>query len=259
MPAVNSTWISFLRQYGPIPKNDAMYDESIQRMVKRKKVAPIIIDSPFLKDLITNFTSANPESVILTGTAGDGKTYHCREVWLKLNGSINEWDSLDKIKHLQLECGYTLYVIKDLSELTEEDRAAFIKFCEVVLDDNSKDVFLIAANDGQLIDALRQVASTEATIRVKECVEDMLVGEMIHKDNFRFRMFNLSRISAEWAFPRIVQSLLQHEGWGQCETCSFKNNSIPSQRCPIWENKRRLEGEYNNYNIQSRLVDLLQC
>ena len=28
---LNNNWIMFLRQYGPIPRNDNMYDESIQR------------------------------------------------------------------------------------------------------------------------------------------------------------------------------------------------------------------------------------
>lgn len=32
-----SKWVDFLRQYGPIPRNDNMYDEVIQRNLKTKK------------------------------------------------------------------------------------------------------------------------------------------------------------------------------------------------------------------------------
>ncbi|MGR7911455.1 hypothetical protein ACU64V_18930 [Lysinibacillus capsici] len=73
MVAKNSEWISFLRQYGPIPRNDNMYDETIQRIIKKKKVTPIKIDMVYLDELVENFKLPVPVSVILTGTAGDGK------------------------------------------------------------------------------------------------------------------------------------------------------------------------------------------
>jgi len=256
MTIVNSSWISFLRQYGPIPKNDAMYDESIQRMVKRKGIAPILIESQFMDELIDNFTSDAPKSVILTGTAGDGKTYYCREVWFKLGGSSSGWDDSSKIKHLSLG-DVTLHVIKDLSELKDEDRAPFVNFCESVLDPYSKDVFLIAANDGQLVDALKQVNSTDVISLVKHSIENLLVSGDMENDDYWLRMYNLSRISAQWAFPKIVKSLLNHSGWNQCNECSFKDNDDGLQRCPIWENKKRLESDYNDNIIESRLIDLL--
>ncbi|TWI56100.1 hypothetical protein IQ10_01989 [Halalkalibacter nanhaiisediminis] len=41
MNTIRSNWINFLRQYGPIPQNDNMYDETIQSILKKKKVTPI--------------------------------------------------------------------------------------------------------------------------------------------------------------------------------------------------------------------------
>ncbi|MGK7955258.1 MAG: hypothetical protein AB4063_08360, partial [Crocosphaera sp.] len=69
-----SKWITFLRQYGPIPRNDNMYDETIQEALKKNKIQPISFETPYLQELIDNFQSDFPKSVILTGTAGDGKT-----------------------------------------------------------------------------------------------------------------------------------------------------------------------------------------
>ena len=66
----------FLRNYGPIPTNDNMYDESIQRALKRHKIVPIALPAQFLADFLINFKSDSPLSQIITGTAGDGKTYH---------------------------------------------------------------------------------------------------------------------------------------------------------------------------------------
>lgn len=52
MTVIKSSWINFLRQYGPIPRNDNMYDETIQRTIKKKKIKPVQIDSEYTEILI---------------------------------------------------------------------------------------------------------------------------------------------------------------------------------------------------------------
>ena len=39
-------WLKFLRQYGPISRNDNMYDETIQRSARRAGVEPISFEHP---------------------------------------------------------------------------------------------------------------------------------------------------------------------------------------------------------------------
>ncbi|AUM66902.1 hypothetical protein C0R09_21555 [Brevibacillus laterosporus] len=258
MATVKSTWISFLRQYGPIPKNDNMYDEAIQRIVNRRKIEPILIEGRFVDDLIENFRSDNPVSVILTGTAGDGKTYHCREVWNALGGTFEEWDKPNEVKVI-LVGKVTLHIVKDLSALVDDEKKLFVQFfSESVLQKQPKTVYLIAANDGQLIKTFKQNCGTPSTSIVMKRIEDLLVSNDLKYDNFNLRLYNLSRISAAWAFPKIVENLLEHPGWDQCSQCAFKENEDLSQRCPIWENKIRLEGSYNERIIHSRILDLLE-
>ena len=99
----------FLRNYGPIPTNDNMYDETIQRALRRHRIDPLVIAAQFLDGLLANFQSDNPRSEILTGTAGDGKTYHSRETWLRLGGDEGEWNAGRKVQKLPLgsrELGY---------------------------------------------------------------------------------------------------------------------------------------------------------
>ena len=75
-----------------------MYDESIQEMIDLYKIDPPIQTKPArLQDLVENFETPNPVNVILTGTAGDGKTYHCRRVWENLGGDKNEWQRGEKL------------------------------------------------------------------------------------------------------------------------------------------------------------------
>jgi hypothetical protein len=58
-------WIQFLRKYGPIPRNDNMYDESIQRALRRSKIQSVEFEAPHLAELLQNFRGASPDSVVL--------------------------------------------------------------------------------------------------------------------------------------------------------------------------------------------------
>jgi hypothetical protein len=71
-----AAWVRFLRNYGPISTNDNMYDESIQRALRRQKIRPISVPVPLCDSIVKTLSSDNPISHIITGTAGDGKTYH---------------------------------------------------------------------------------------------------------------------------------------------------------------------------------------
>ena len=39
-------FLKFLRHYGPVPRNDNMYDEAIQRFTRKKGIAPITFKHP---------------------------------------------------------------------------------------------------------------------------------------------------------------------------------------------------------------------
>jgi hypothetical protein len=157
-----SNWINFLRQYGPMPRNDNMYDETIQRTLKKKKIQPIVFETQYLGELIENFRSTSPKSVILTGTAGDGKTYYCREIWEKFGGSIEEWQQDGKVYSLALG-DRELVIIKDLSELKslEEKELYLPDIAKAILGKENTKLYLIAANDGQLIEAWTKAAQTQ--------------------------------------------------------------------------------------------------
>ncbi|SEM24090.1 hypothetical protein SAMN04488688_110123 [Paenibacillus sp. cl141a] len=253
-----SEWISFLRQYGPIPRNDNMYDEAIHRIIKRKKMKPIIIESVYLSELIENFKSNNPKSVILTGTAGDGKTFNCREVWLELGGQVDVWQNEEKIKELVLSNLKKLYVIKDLSELKDEERGILKLFINSVLNPDASNVFLVAANDGQLIEAWKHVESDLQTDGVRNCIEQMLVSEIQEISGFNLKLYNLSRISSAILFPKLVDVVLEHPGWNDCNNCVLRVDDQTDKKCPIWENRKRLEGNGDEKLIRSRVTDLLE-
>lgn len=247
-----SKWIDFLRQYGPIPRNDNMYDEVIQRSLKRKKLQPITFETEYLGELLENFRSESPKSIILTGTAGDGKTYYCREIWEEFGGSVENWQKDDKIHELVLGSRH-LVVIKDLSELNaDEKRSLLPQVAAAITGEDTTTVYLIAANDGQLVEAWAEAAQTAEIEAVRQAIEDLLVNDLRESDGYQVRLYNLSRQSAAVLFPRILDAVLDHPGWGDCNQCAYQ-----SQGCPIWQNKQRLEGTKDDKTTRERLTDLL--
>lgn len=250
----SSEWIGFLRNYGPIPCNDNMYDETIQRASKRKKIEPPTFETAYLNELIENFQAAMPKSVILTGTAGDGKTYYCRQVWDALGGSLEVWQKETKNNwHVLPLQDKKLVVVKDLSELTAEEKQTLLPHvAEAIAGKSTDKVFLIAANDGQLIEAWTDVEKSYTNVKhVRQVIENLLVEDRRQEEGFNVKLYNLSRQSAAVNFPRILDAVLKHSGWA-CDRCSYQPN------CPIWQNKSRLEGTETDQTTRERLTNLLE-
>ncbi len=224
--AHSNSLISFLRHYGPIPASDNMYDELIQSEIERHAIEPAIhIDPARLNEVRSNFESATPRNVILTGTAGDGKTYHCRRIWEHFGGDSEEWKAGDKIVSLSLPAsGKTITIVKDLSELTQSEKdATIVDLAMAVAGKNEDKVFLVAANDGQLLATWRDWSDTqdEDAHRVFKIVEDVVVEERTTDDALILDLYNLSRLDASDHFQRLVEQIVEHRQWAQCQGCEL--------------------------------------
>jgi len=237
---LTNNWITFLRQYGPIPRNDNMYDESIQRVLRRAAVQPIAFPAPYLDELNENFQSATPDSVILTGTAGDGKTFLCRRVWEVLGGDPRVWESDEKTHRLRLASGTMLTVVKDLSELRDHDRVIVRQMSDAVCREGATGgVFLVAANDGQLVEAWNEAQDSSSVVEVRALIEDLLVTDQNRRQGRALRLYNLSVTSASRMLDAVIDAVVNHPGWADCSGCV--GQMAGPQQCPIWENYKRLQ------------------
>ena len=246
-------WITFLRQYGPISRADNMYDESIQRALRRSKLPPVAFDAPHLPKLLDNLRSNEPSSIILTGTAGDGKTFLCRRVWEELGGDSDAWRSDEKIRQHKLPSKRRLTVVKDLSELGEKEASLLLaRMADAICGKTHSEVFLVAANDGQLVEAWKRAPGEENTRATQALIEGLLVGRRERKDGYALHLYNLRQTSAAELLQRILPAVLGHRGWKGCDGCRGQQPG-PENRCPIWENYIRLQDEH----FQRRLLDLL--
>lgn len=254
--------VTFLRHYGPIPAGDNMYDELIQNEIDRHGINPVIHISPAkLGEVQANFSLAVPDNVILTGTAGDGKTFHCRQIWVSFGGDIECWNAGEKIVSLVLpESGKTLTIVKDLSELTLDEKSVILaNLATSVVDKDSNHVYLVAANDGQLLASWRDWAESQSDEERKifKIVEDMLVDERESDAALQVKLFNLSRLDASEHFQALVEQIVEHPQWAKCEGCDLLK-SDGSSGCPIRINRERLRNEGQESVFRGRLGELMR-
>jgi len=272
-------WIRFLRHYGPIPRNDNMYDETILRSSRRLKIKPIEFEHPLQKDILSCFDkpTADPVSVILTGTAGDGKTHLCRQVWKLLGGNEDDW--LSNSPYLTLKVQYpkditkwpkseesslfrevNIHFVRDLSGWAPQQGAEWDpvkeqilqRFCNSIFNENADELFIIAANDGQLIESWHRLEQTDASKRTMMAFEDLLVEDRNELPGVRLKLFNLSRCCSATLLDRAIQALLDHPGWGKIKGIEDDANGFWGDQCPIRHNYELLQTPL----VQMRLREL---
>lgn len=153
-----SAWVQFLRSYGPSSRNLAMFDEYVTRALAQAGVEPISLSTPLLEDMVRHIESKAPGSILIAGTAGDGKTYHCRSLWERIGGDPKAWAAKGNVKELPLADGRLAVFIKDLSEFNgEESDLPLLRLEKSVLQGNDSEIVILAANHGQILDRLRDL------------------------------------------------------------------------------------------------------
>jgi hypothetical protein len=266
-------WIRFVRIYGPIPTKDNLYDENLRRHSRRRGIRQIQFTHPFEENLLRCFDVSKglPASVILTGTAGDGKTFLCGRVWELLGGDSERWSSQETHSTLQLrtsadaDCQFRevkLHILRDLSawvpvqgaDWPTEKRDLLLRFCRSIFRRNADEIFLIAANDGQLTETIRRLLPDPDVEEAKIVIEDLLVSDSSERAGVSLNLFNLSRGSSSQLFDRALDAFLAHEGWTTCYSEAGLPNQLFGTKCPIRHNYELLKEPL----IRSRLHDLLE-
>lgn len=263
-------WIRFIRQYGPISRNDNMYDEHIRKSAKRAGIRQLAFDHPLEQELLSQFIPErmNRRSVILTGTAGDGKSHLCGKIWSLLGGSEQQWNSDDVYHTIDIQCGektLTVHIIRDLTALPPNDaknrysdKAELLTaFCDCLCELNENVQFLIAANDGQLVETLQRLPSTTNVDRVKAIVESLLFDDCRDAQEAPLTLFNLSRVPSVVLFDLALREFLDHEGWIDCYESKITDGFF-GERCPIRYNYELLKSTLVRGRLRS-LFELCDC
>lgn len=261
-------WIRFLRHYGPSARNDNMYDEHIRASAARSGLEPLHFEHPIENELLSLFGSSiqSPTSVILTGTAGDGKTHLCRQVWNQLGGDPHAWESDDVYFHINTTIAgaeTTVHIVRDLTGLPETGRTGSFGtktdllefFSYTIFDPTSCSVFLIAANDGQLVDTWARLNRTNDRVDdTGRLLEELLFNARQEEEGSRLKLFNLSTIPTVDIFDRAFEAFINHEGWTYCQDEAGEDNQLFGRNCPIRRNYELLKSN----QVRNRLRSLLE-
>ncbi|MCY4327350.1 MAG: hypothetical protein OXC53_07160, partial [Rhodobacteraceae bacterium] len=121
----HNTLVDFLAAYGPTSDGNNMYDEFVVSAAEEAGVEPISIPEDYSKKILKDLTSDQPRSVILTGTAGDGKTYTARKVLESLSEGIATWGNTEDtyVWHVP-NSDRRIVFVKDLSEIGQTGKAS---------------------------------------------------------------------------------------------------------------------------------------
>lgn len=251
----SSVWVRFLRSYGPTPTNLNLYDEHVTGALGRAKVKPITLSSPLLEKIKERVASGLPGSILIAGTAGDGKTYHCRSLWSFLGGMDEEWSNDSAVKILTLSDGRRAVFVKDLSELSDNQSDQALALMEQTVFGNvDNSIVIVAANHGQVLKRLGDLGVREKRVHpMRKHIQDafLLSGRPID----RLAIFDLSRTTHRASLEEVLKAVAGHSEWDNCATCNRQGNG---RICPISENRTRLLGHTDGGVFARRLGDLVE-
>ena len=232
-----------------------MFDEYVASALDRAKVQPINLSAPLLEAIVQHIESRAPGSLLIAGTAGDGKTYHCRALWRCLGGDPKVWSGKENSKELKLADGRLAVFIKDLTEFNgEESDLPLNRLERSVLGGDDSEVVIVAANHGQILDRLRDLGrrqNREHPLR-KPLQECFLQANPAPE---RLAVFDLSRTTNRVTLNEVVRAVASHPEWENCKFCPLTSTG---KICPIDENRRRLLGDADGGQLARRLGDLIE-
>jgi len=205
-------FFKFLSFYALTSNNIASFDEYIVDLAKNLGVEEIKIDNGIYHKVTEEFF--NEKNIILSGTAGDGKTYLLRRLFF-------EWGDHEEFKKfipIVNTPNFKIYFIKDFTELSRKDKQIYLKKLEKSIFENSNERVVIAANDGILIDSLREFNMN----RLLGLIEDLLEN----KEHEKVALFDLFQTSSVKNFELLLNEIIKRAKEVKCEyeNCVIHNN-----------------------------------
>ena len=82
-------YVRLISSFSPQARGQSIFDEQAARLSKKNSHLSIRLPAPYVDEIEQTLLSDEPCSVLITGIAGDGKTYHARQLWERLGGDFN--------------------------------------------------------------------------------------------------------------------------------------------------------------------------
>ncbi|PDW03274.1 hypothetical protein [Candidatus Viridilinea mediisalina] len=142
MAAITNPFVDYLARYTTAsPDHEAAFDEFLAQTAPPPG-GKLRLTTRVEQFLHACFNRAAPPSIILTGNAGDGKTYLCRQVITAFTGSaVEDWQQV--AQQPLVHRGMRLHIVKDLSELGEAPGLQVLHGLAKACQDGSHERYLI--------------------------------------------------------------------------------------------------------------------
>lgn len=255
----NNHWVKFLEGY--CKGKNQIQDEYVRKVAKRLGIdEPLDIKFPWQQEILAKFQSKeNHNLIILTGTAGDGKTKLCRDIVQALDGEAFDENTWNENSYFSTD---ERTVVKDFSEL-KEDKNRLIRELITILDTRVvPKPILVAVNDGILVEELENFINNSSTEEekstakiLKEIIEDKINLGFSECDGQEIvNLINLSKLNAKENMALIFDTILSHSGWNDCNGCTGKEEKT----CAIYNKYHLLKTEPHIKENLSNIILLLQ-
>ena len=252
-------WVRYLEGY--CQGKNQIQDEYVRKVAHNLGLdEPLNINFAWQEQITKQFESKDSQGVIiLTGTAGDGKTKLCRDIVRQIDGDLfNEatWNSKSYF------CTSDRTIVKDFSDLQDEKLLVIKELIDVLIDGVAAKPILIAVNDGILVEEIDNYIENEPTdllvekaSKLKEIIEDKInLGFSECNQQELIKLINLSKLNAKENFSLILDAILEHSGWDGCNSCEGKSSGT----CPIYSKFSLLKSSPNIRENLSNIILLLQ-
>jgi hypothetical protein len=209
-----------------------------------------------ISGVIDDVKNGPVDTVILTGNAGDGKTYLCKEMFFSLTGQ-----SLPNSPIHHAKFGIrNVYVIKDASEAAGNDlKKVFSAIENRLANTNSTghtagDIYVIAGNEGKISDVLYKNKFQKLQKLFSNVLRSVYEDEResIEKKEpdiswLKIINFNWRALTDEKAFESILNAFVNEKNWESfCTQCPY------SVDCPIYFNVRMFR--YSEVKERTRII-----
>lgn len=252
-------WIKFLEGY--CQGKNQIQDEYVRKVASQLNISPLEINFPWQEEIIDKFKdSKDPSLIILTGTAGDGKTKLCRDIVKSIDGHEFNESEWNKTSYFTSE---KRIIVKDFSELNKSEKEIIIKeLLKVLTNGLAEKQILIAVNDGILVESLEEYIKEidddfvkKEVKKIKEIIEDKInLGFSNIPGNDLFNLINLSKLNAKNNIELIVNSIIENNNWNECDGCVGKIE----EKCPIYNKYKLIRDNSTILKNLSNIILLLQ-
>lgn len=223
----SDAWISFLRGYGPVNRVGSMFAETIRERADDYGVEPLHFEHPRLRPLLESLDPAagRMSNIVLTGTAGDGKTSLLNELWRSLGGDDSRATGKNRDDLLELSVDVAgrpcrvqfIFEFSGFAPSKGEDwpaeKLALMERFVAAVERPGDEFFVIAANDGKLVQAWDSLPEDSPAKAFASVIEDLLAADRQSVPGLDLLFLNLSRMRTAEILGHALDCLLARPEW----------------------------------------------